>query len=79
MTLSSQHISRRRAHAIQRVHNRFVFSADKIVRLDSEYERSDGKSVNRGRPVWDLLDGGNSLMLTKRSAAFADENDKLVA
>ena len=40
----SQHISRRGAlaNAIQRSHNRFEFSADKIVRLDSEHARSDG-------------------------------------
>lgn len=51
----------------------------KIFRPYSEYARSDGKSVNRFLTVLDLLSGRNSLMLTKRSAAFGDENDKLVA
>ena len=48
--------------------NRFAFSANQIVRLDSEHAQSDGKSVNRGLPVLDLF-----LVLTKRSAASGDE------
>ena len=33
---------------------RFPFSSNQIVRLDSEHAQSDGKSVNRGRPVLNL-------------------------
>ena len=39
---------------------------------------SDGKSVNRGLPVWDLVRGQGQrppfLVLTKRSVASGDEN-----
>ena len=57
-------------------HNRLKPEPIRFVRLDSEHAQSDGKSVNRGLPVLDQARGRDFLVLTKRSTASGDENDK---
>ena len=59
-------------------HNRLRTDPIRFVRLDSEHAESDGKSVNRGLPVFDQARGwarrSRFLVLNKRSAASGDEN-----
>ena len=54
-------------------HNRLRPEPIRFVKLDSERAQSDGKSVNRGLPVLDLV-RSRFLVQTKRSAASGDEN-----
>lgn len=49
--------------------NRFVFSANQIVRPNSENAQIGGKFVNRGLPMLDFSQGSRFLVLTKRGTA----------
>ena len=46
----------------------------RFVKLFSEHAQSDGKSVNRGLPLFDLVRGRDSWCCLKESAASGDEN-----
>ena len=57
-------------------HNRLRPEPIRFVRLDSEHAQSDGKSVNRGHSVVGHGQRSRFLVLTKRSAASGDENER---
>ena len=46
-------------------HNRLRPEPIRFVRLDSEHAQSDGKSVNRGLPLWDVARGRDSWWWSK--------------